>query len=198
MCSQSFQLTSQPTHLFIIHFISPHIIIGTMGSHINILNNHGEIDCRISVKREIEVDQPPAGSIPFNTREKIRSSYQVGIFSIDLTELPIVNRSTGEKTTAFEVEIEILSSYVPMLRQSLHDYTTSRTTNSNFVKIVRSLVLTIQTLLTLCDPRAPLPALCKVKPLGEHQLKKMRPFDISQSSAVVSLNQGGLAGESRM
>jgi len=157
---------------------------------------------------------PHPDLIPFYTRTKIRSSYQVGMFSIDLTELPFQDKHSGVVTTTYEIEIEFLPQYMAMLRQSLSEYAPSigrgvqnsnesnsyenLQKNSNFVKIIRSLIQTIQTLIKFTQPSAKLPLLCRVDKLSEQQLKKLKPFDINKSSAVVSLNQGGLAGESRM
>lgn len=174
---------------------------GQSTAHINVLNNDNTYDFRVSAKREVKYElsdipgwdagNPVTVAAP---REKIRYTYCVGLWSIDLTELPQPPHMGQPKPSVFEVEAELRAEFVPMLKQAIDDLKNSR--NRNFYKIIRSLVDTIRTLLTYVDPNVPPPLLCQDKPLPQAVVKKMKQFS-DTSSTIVQLG-GGLSGESRM
>lgn len=90
----------------IIACITKQDLSGPNGSNINILNNGRDIDCRISARREVSVPVPESNSI-FSKREKKRSSYHVGMWSIDMTEIPFTNSTTTTTTSSKQVDLAI-------------------------------------------------------------------------------------------
>lgn len=102
---------------------------------------------RISLKTEMNIDDSSISSKGNPTMERLknRTSFEIGLWSVDLTEVETLN-SNGSTFTR-EVEVELLNDYVSYLLEAVTSRSgTSSVRNNLFYKIVDSLLSTLRCL----------------------------------------------------